>query len=175
MVTTLRPCLAVVLLAVLAGCSGSMNDSRVLTERERTDQQRIGSIFGDDGLVFGAGRRARATDDQTAGIGVNSFLWRAALDTTSFLPIASADPFGGTIISDWYTPPDAPNERFKVNVYILGRQLRSDGVRAAVFRQARDPNGSWRDVNVGRETATQLENAILARARELRVAQGSNG
>ena len=69
------------------------------------------------------------------GIGVNSYLWHASLDTVSFLPLASADPFGGVIITDWYSPPATPNERFKVNVFILNRELRADGVKATVFRQ----------------------------------------
>src|SRR5690606_28265968 len=90
------------------------------------------SVFGPGGL-FGS----ETTDDGSggSGVGVNSLLWRASLDTVSFMPLVSADPFGGVIITDWYTPPATPGERFKVNVYILGRALRADGIRASVFRQ----------------------------------------
>ncbi len=102
---------------------------------------------------------------------MNGFLWRASLDTLSFLPLSSADPFGGVIITDWYAPPESPGERFKVTVYILGRELRSDGVRVAVFRQKRGDGNEWLDANTGENTSTSLENAILTRARELRIAQ----
>jgi Domain of unknown function (DUF3576) len=102
-------------------------------------------------------------------IGVNSFLWHASLDTVSFMPLASADPFGGTIITDWYSPPETPNERFKINIFILGRDLRADGVRARVFRQNRDKNGQWVDAPVDQTTGTGIENAILARARQIRM------
>lgn len=127
-----------------------------------------GSSFGD--RLFGR----EGQDDSTSGIGVNSFLWRASLDTVSFMPVQTADPFGGVILTDWYENPNVQGERFKVNVYILDRQLRSDGVRVAVFKQSRDNGGTWRDAAVGDKTAQQLEDTILTRARELRVAQGAN-
>ena len=76
---------------------------------------------------------------------------------------------GGVIITDWYALPETPNERFKVNIYILGRQLRADGVKAAVFRQRRDPGGSWVDATVEAKTTIDLENVILTRARQLRL------
>jgi hypothetical protein len=128
--------------------------------------QSGGGILGDGPLLGGE------SDDAPAGgtgIGVNAYLWRASLDTLSFMPVDSADPFGGVVLTDWYSPPETPNERFKVNLYILGRQLRADGLRVSVFRQERTPSG-WQDVEVQGETATELENAILARAREMRIA-----
>jgi hypothetical protein len=108
-----------------------------------------------------------------AGVGVNSYLWRATLDTISFMPLASADPFGGVIITDWYTPAETPTERFKVNIFILGRELRADGLRATVFRQKRDPGGQWADAPVEGQTNTDFENAILTRARHLRLSTAS--
>jgi hypothetical protein len=133
------------------------------------------SIFGgkDGGGVdvfglFGGGGKS-GTGGGGGGIGVNSYLWRATLDTISFMPLASADPFGGVIITDWFTPPESPTERFKMSVYILDRQLRADGVRVAVFRQNRDNRG-WSDAGVTEETAVNLENVILTRARQLRFA-----
>src|SRR5579862_1935675 len=103
------------------------------------------------------------------GIGVNSFLWHASLDTVSFMPLASADPFGGTIITEWYSPPETPNERFKINLFIMSRDLRADGVRARVFRQNKDASGQWVDAAVDQTTGTGIENAILARARQIRM------
>jgi hypothetical protein len=170
MTMSVRGALALtVAVTILAGCSGTRQPDPTQTASERQLREQSGTIFGSD-LTIGGSRRARP-DEEASGIGVNSFLWRAALDTVSFMPVVSADPFGGTIITDWFTPGDQPNDRVKVNVFILDRQLRSDGVRAAVFRQAREPTGGWRDVPVARETNTQMENAILARARELRIAQ----
>lgn len=104
-----------------------------------------------------------------SGISVNSFLWHASLDTVSFMPLASADPFGGTIITEWYSPPDTPNERFKINIFIMSRDLRADGVRARVFRQNKDASGQWVDAPVDQTTGTGIENAILSRARQIRM------
>ena len=133
-----------------------------------TPQEKYGSIFGDGGAdVLGDGP---GDGGSGTGIDVNSYLWRASLDTISFMPLASADPFGGVIITDWYSPPETQSERFKVNVYIFGRELRADGVRAAVFRQNQALDGSWVDAQVDQQTVTELENAILARARQLRIA-----
>ena len=126
-----------------------------------------GTVGGDDGLfnLFGKDRNTGGG----SGIGVNNYLWRASLDTISFMPLASADPFGGVIITDWYTPPETPAGRFKMNVYILGRQLRADGIRVAVFRQNREGN-DWIDAAVTKTTSVNLENEILNRARQLRFA-----
>ena len=125
------------------------------------------SVFGDGGLKLFGGRSDEAQDQ--SGIGVNGFLWRAALDTVSFMPMASADPFGGTILTDWYSAPESPDERFKLNVLILGRELRSDGVKVKVFRQKLE-GGAWKDAESDNAMGSQLENAILRRARELRIA-----
>jgi len=117
------------------------------------------TFFGDDGPSEGGGN-----------LGVNSFLWRASLDTISFMPVNSADPFGGVIITDWHSTSESPNERFKLNVYILGRTLRADGVRVALFRQVRDAAGGWRDAAVPEAASTQIEDSILTRARQIRSA-----
>ncbi|MBS0275787.1 MAG: DUF3576 domain-containing protein [Proteobacteria bacterium] len=102
-------------------------------------------------------------------MGVNSYLWHATLDTLSFMPLHSADPFGGVIITDWYSDPSNPNERMRVTVYILDRRLRADGIKISAFRQTRSADG-WVDAQVNPDTANKLEDAILVRARELRLA-----
>jgi hypothetical protein len=107
-------------------------------------------------------------------VGVNSYLWHATLDTLSFIPLASADPFGGVIITEWYSPPNTPNERIKVTIYILDQHLRADGIKIAVFRQTRSNEG-WVDTTVNPETASKLEDSILTRARELRLASANAG
>jgi len=102
-------------------------------------------------------------------LGVNQYLWHASLEALRFMPLQSADPFGGVIITDWYSAPELPNERMRVTVYILDRNLRADGLKVAVFRQTHSADG-WVDAQVSAETATKLEDAILTKARELRLA-----
>ena len=133
------------------------------------------TVFGEGGFNLLSVFESEGDTGGGAGIGVNAFLWRATLDTVSFMPLSSADPFGGVIITDWYSPPETPGDRFKMNVYILGRQLRADGLRVSVFRQTRDAAGEWVDSAVQPKTATDLENQILTRARQLRVARASSG
>jgi Domain of unknown function (DUF3576) len=135
-------------------------------------QKSDGGLFGPSGISFGTGSDKNKNEDGTGsgGLSVNSFLWRASLDTLSFMPISSADPFGGVIITDWHAMTEVPNERFKMNVYILGRSLRADGVRVAVFRQVADSRGGWQDAAVDADTAPRIEDAILTRARQLRYA-----
>jgi hypothetical protein len=126
-----------------------------------------GSIFGNNGLSIGTG--VNHNQSQGSGtIGVNAYLWRGALDTLSFMPLSSADPFGGTIITDWYTPPGVTNERFKINAFITGRELRSDAVHISVFRQELQ-NGQWVDAPVSAVTVSDIDNRILDRARQIRA------
>lgn len=107
-------------------------------------------------------------------LGVNSYLWQAALDTFSFLPLAKADPFGGVVISDWYSSPSSPDERVKVTIYIMDRVLRAEGLKVRVFRQVR--NGpDWQDAQANPEIGRQLEDTILTRARQLRLAHSNKG
>lgn len=116
-----------------------------------------------------AGTTAISGDSGRITLGVNSYLWHATLDTLAFMPLASADPYGGVIITDWYSAPQSPDERMKLTIYILDRRLRADGLKVAVFRQTRSPTG-WADAQVSPDMATKLEDAILTRARELRLA-----
>lgn len=103
-------------------------------------------------------------------IGVNSWLWRASLDTIAFMPIQQVDSNGGVIVTDWYTNPKAPGERVKVTVYILDQDLRADAVRVAVQRQIAAAGGGWTDAAVSAGTQQRLEETILGRARDLRRA-----
>lgn len=162
-----RLAVAACALLALAACEGIETQRADADGPEDRLRKENGKLFGDINLLGGSSDE----DTSGSGIGVNGFLWRASLDTLSFLPLSSADPFGGVIITDWYAPPESPAERFKVTVYILGRELRADGVRVAVFRQRREGDRDWIDANTGENTATSLEDAILTRARELRVAQ----
>ncbi len=147
----------------LAACSGN-GDSATQPTETVTPGGKNGGLLED---IFGSGQSSGTGSSN--GIAVNSFLWRASLDTISFLPLNTADPFGGVIITDWYSPPKSPDERFKVTVYILDRQLRADGLRVAVFRQTRDTKYGWVEAKVADKTVQGLENAILKRARQMRI------
>ena len=157
---------AALLLPALSGCSFDNTD----VETKYPNEGKPESLLGGDGIVLFGGPDYNPEDGGggSTGIGVNTFIWRASLDTLSFLPLTSADPFGGVIITDWYTPPQTPNERFKVSAFILDRPLRADGIRVAVFRQEQGANG-WVDAAVADSMSTDLENAILRRARLLRI------
>lgn len=162
-----------VVAAALAGCEGVEPEGVYPTTRQQGDStpyEKHDSVFGPGGLTFGgdSGKpEESAGGGAGGGVGVNGFLWRASLDTVAFMPVASADPFGGVIITDWYAMPEAPDERFKLNVYILARSLRADGVRVAVFRQVQGAGG-WQDASVSQDTNTRIEDSILSRARQLR-------
>lgn len=145
----LRGALFMIAALALAACSAFRSD-------DAAAQQRGGGLFG------GSDSSAQA------GIGVNSYLWRASLDTLNFMPLESADPFGGVIITDWYTDAAAPGERFKATVYILDTRLRADALNVSIFRQT-NSNGQWVDATVDPDTEIQIENAILTRARQLRL------
>ena len=166
--TLMRILVFSVLASALAACSGAkVEPASEYVDPNTRRAMSGGTISGDTIYLYGGPEKK---DSQESGIGVNSFLWRASLDTISFMPLASADPFGGVIITEWYSPPEVQAERFKVTVYILGRDLRADGVRAAVFRQNRDSTGGWVDAKVEKKTAIDLEDTILTRARQLRIA-----
>ena len=161
--------------ALLAACSGDGElagtagpDPKYSNKKKARDPVYTQSVLGEGGFSLGGSKPGTAED--MTGVGVNTFLWRASLDTLSFMPLASADPFGGVIITDWYAPPDAPDERFKVTAYILDRALRSDGIRVALFRQVRGTAGDWIDAPTNPRTSSDLEDKILERARQLKIA-----
>ena len=104
---------------------------------------------------------------QLTTIGVNAYLWRAAIDTVSFAPLLQADPSSGVIITDWYSQPQAPGERVKLTVTILDQNLRADALRVAASRQV-NTSGTWVDAPVAAATVQKLEDIILTRARDLR-------
>jgi hypothetical protein len=161
--------LCVSALFVLAACNSSggsdgFNDTPLSTEKEL--QAKRGKLTGEGGFdLLGGGDKAAPG----AALGVNSYIWRATLDTLSFMPITSADPFGGTILTDWYEDPKTPGERFKINALITDTAMRADAIKVTLFKQTKDDKGNWRDTEVSPSVPRQLENTILTRARELRV------
>lgn len=167
---------------LLAGLSmlglAACGNSKILPDTAYNDPRYrgpdIGTMGSGDSLfTIGGGKSDTKASDASGALGVNAYLWRGALDTLSFMPLASADPFGGVIITDWYQPPASNGERFKATAYILGRAMRADAVRISVFRQVAQ-NGVWVDQPVNPATNTEMENKILARARELRTQSGGS-
>ena len=159
--TLSRAAMLFVAAAALSACSMFHPDGNRQAGQSRVEHDSAGGA-----PVMGAHRSANRNGG--ADIGVNAFLWRASLDTLSFMPLASADPFGGVIITDWYADPTTPSERFKATVYILDTHLRADAINVAIFRQTQ-VNGAWQDATVDPQTTIQIENAILTRARQLRL------
>ena len=131
------------------------------------------AILGASVLALAAcgGRTDRPKADlaasQVTTIGVNSYLWRASLDTLSFMPLLQTDSNGGVIVTDWYANPNQPSERMKVTVSILDRDLRADALRVAALRQV-NQGGQWVEAPVQAATVQKLEDIILTRARDLR-------
>lgn len=119
-------------------------------------------------------KQADLAASKVTTIGVNSYLWRAALDTVSFMPLLQTDLNGGVIVTDWYVNPQSPGERMKLTVSIIDQDLRADALRVAASRQIIQ-NGQWVDAPVAAATVQKLEDIILTRARDLRrAASGIN-
>jgi hypothetical protein len=165
---------AVLLLTALAlaGCEGSGSTRRYTGTVNHpggpvaTETHRPTGIRGD----FAEGSDSGA---RTAAVRVNRFAWRAALDSVSFMPLATSDPYGGAISTDWYISRRNADERLKVNVLVGGPELRADTVKVTVFRQERKGGRDWVNAPVDVTTAQNLENVILQRARELRQQAGN--
>jgi hypothetical protein len=158
------------LISILGGCTNAVPlDTRSKDQKDNDpfyDQSKRETVFGEGGLNFFSDKKGDVNNG--GGLGVNSYLWRASLDTISFMPVNSADPFGGVIITDWHAPEASPNERLKLNVYILGKSLRADGIRVSVFRQVLGSDRVWRDAIVPESTKVKIEDSILTRARQIR-------
>lgn len=158
------------LLFALSACSTEGIETEAEYHSYKDEFYKYGSLTGGEGGwdILGGDEEKKNYN----GLGVNGYLWRAALDTVAFMPIATADPFGGVITTDWYSAPEAPAERVKLNIFILDRDLRADGVKVTVFKQQRGlETKEWGTAAVAPTTASSLEETILTRARQLRLAQ----
>ncbi|HEY6432977.1 MAG TPA: DUF3576 domain-containing protein [Acetobacteraceae bacterium] len=176
MTDSLRTALALLFcLPLLAGCGQTRANNQSPNSPDYAGEPgegltQYGNMTGGDNLLsFGTAKQQKQDNSGGvgAGLGVNAYLWRGALDTLSFMPLSSADPFSGVIITDWYSPPTTEGERFKATAYIMGRELRSDAVRVAIFRQVLQ-NGQWIDAPISPMTVGEIEDKVLARARQLR-------
>jgi hypothetical protein len=131
------------------------------------------ALAGGLGLALAACATDRERPDRdvaaasVTSIGVNSYLWRASLETLSFMPLTQADSAGGVIVTDWYSNPQNPAERVKLSVSILDQDLRADALRVAASREVMQ-NGQWVGAPVQAATVQKLEDIILTKARDLR-------
>ncbi|MEL6220224.1 MAG: DUF3576 domain-containing protein [Pseudomonadota bacterium] len=166
-------------MTLMAGCSGNYAaDDDFQSPNPTVGQNAEGNpddtLFGEGGLTLGSVLDGSILGEDGEGGGgnlpVNRYLWQASLDTLSFLPLASTDPFTGVIATEWATTPENPAQRFKVTAYVLSHELQASSLRVAVFREDRVESGVWVPRAVSPETATRLEDAILTRARQVRIA-----
>lgn len=136
--------------------------------RQEARKNDYGRFFGTDFLLFGAPKKPVHVQGSLSPK-VNGYLWQASLDVLSFLPLVSADASGGIIVSEWYIVPNSPHERVKVTVYISDAQLRADALKVAIHKQSKTKSGDWITAATDMATATEMENIILSKARQLRV------
>jgi len=163
--------IALMICSLLTGCSGSKKlDPTYPKSKDQLEEARMGKLTGEEGMVIFGGKNRRSAGSN--GIGVNSYLWRATLDTVYTMPLASADPFGGTVLTDWQQLPGNPNERFKLNIVIVTSDLRTDGVKVSAFKQIRRGAG-WEEAKVHPALAQEIEEKILKRARDMRYHRAS--
>lgn len=153
----------------LTGCGG-MKSVETPKDRQMRRYDNVGKLLGQDALIFGPGAPSKEKrSGESMGLHVNPYLWQATLDTLRFMPMASADANGGVIITDWYTSQEKSTERVKVTAYITSTELRVHSLKVTLHTQV-FKNGVWVNKEQGNdETASQLENIILSKARQLRM------
>ena len=129
-----------------------------------------GGVLGQKGLSLGGIKNSKKTTATTIGLPINPYLWKGSLETIDFMPLASADPFAGIIITDWYTSQNTPNERCKINIFIRGYKMKTDNLKVNSFCQSLS-NGQWVDIKNNIDNDAKLENAILNKAKKIRLSQ----
>jgi hypothetical protein len=164
----------------MAGCADWFGDDVVIDTRAPLDPDSIEAQRQRDGSVlqmFGINSSIGTGEDRGEAFAgtVNKHIWLASLDTLSFLPIASTDPFTGVIATDWGGATDAQTERFRVTAFVTDTALSPESLRVAVFREVRGDGGAWVTAPVAQETPRQIEDSILVRARQLRIEEAGRG
>ena len=189
----MKICLSLILLIFLASCSrGEKKVDQYGNEIDsRAKSQTRGDIIERSGTIYQAGSSKKAkkkqmtdanlletfkkdsSDETTASIGfpVNPYLWRGSLDVISFMPLSSADPFAGIIITDWYTQANDSNQRCRLNIFIKGAQLNAENLKVNSFCQTLNEDKNWVDQKINKNNNTKLENAILNSAKKIRLSQ----
>ncbi|MES2253024.1 MAG: DUF3576 domain-containing protein [Pseudomonadota bacterium] len=159
-------------LTILLSACSSFRDKNAPDEQAPMDSEdrrkfAFGSVLGDETFVFGGPKKKNAAN--STGVSVNAYLWQASLEAIKFMPLVSTDANGGVIVTDWYSETQKSNERIKVTIYIRGLELRVEAIQVVVQKQSLR-NGQWVNADeLDSLTASNLENIILTRARNLRV------
>jgi hypothetical protein len=153
-------------LVLLCACSSTQQTAEAPQSREDKIKLGFGSLAGPEGITLGSDKISGRTND-SAGYVVNSYLWKASLDTLKFAPLVSSDGPGGVIVTDWYQPAGA-KDRLKIQVRIKDSKLNSNALEVSVYKQAKQNDG-WRDVGMDNKASRELENIILLKARDIRV------
>lgn len=166
----LSPALLASLSLALAACAHAPSQLAAVTPPPPPNAQKAQGIDTDATLwtvLHLAKKRPPPGSGPHIGGTVSPVLWKATQDTLAFVPVASEDPITGALATEWYSPPDKPDERLRVSVYILSRALLSSSLAVRVQRQTRSPQGKWADAPVDEQINIKLENAILNRARQI--------
>ena len=146
-------------------------DMELAMRDAETRLQSGGGLFGTGGLSLGGvlnGDKEKVSNSASINMPINVFLWRGALETINFMPLSSADPIGGTIITDWYSTTDNQNDRCKLNIFITGQNLKTENLKVTSFCQE-FKNQMWVNKNINKENNIKIENAILNKAKKLRL------
>jgi len=151
---------------------GSAADRKLALQDAENRLRTGGGLFGKKaGFNLMGGDKKNKQGYASVGMPINPYLWKGSLETIEFMPLASADPFGGIIITDWYTGPAKPNERCKLNIFIKGVEMKTNNLKVNSFCQKLSADGMWVDQPVSENTNADLENAILNKAKKIRLAQ----
>ena len=149
---------------------GTPEEERLALADAQNRLRAGGGLLGKDkGLSLG-NDAPKDTATATIGLPINPYLWRGSLETIDFMPLASADPFAGIIITDWYAGQGTPNERCKINIFIKGYEMKTDNLKVNSFCQSLS-NGQWVDIKNNIDNDAKLENAILNKAKKIRLSQ----
>lgn len=164
----LRILSAIALLWLLSACSGDVtHDYHPQTAEEHREDDMKSIVTKSDEPIIIYGGKSKSGGGEGSGV-AGSYLWRAALESISFMPLASSDSHGGTIITDWYSSPSTPNERFKFNILILSSDLQIGSIKVNAFRQL-NTMGQWRSAEISKEIPRNIEDNILRKAISLRA------
>jgi hypothetical protein len=178
---SMRVGLGLLCLVGIAGCEGSSLRNLPVQSTVARDDDSLATRRAQDGSIlemFGVSGRVGPPGERSEPLGasaVNRHLWLASLDTLSFLPIASTDPFTGVIATDWGGVTDTGTERFRVTAFVTNTVLAPESLRVAVYREVRQPDGRWVAAPVAAETPRQIEDSILVRARQIRLEEREAG
>ena len=155
-----------------AGTNDAMLDAQLSDAENRL--RTGGGLFGKGGLEVGWGKDRKNEQSNVTSIGmpINPYLWRGSLETISFMPLLSADPFGGVIITDWYTDQNNTKQRCKLNIFIKGVEMKTDNLKVNSFCQTLSKENNWVDEKIDDNNNRQLENAILNKAKKIKLSQG---